>query len=295
MGYVAGKELREAEDGSTSQPVQVAIPAHVVAGSGQLFGGLCFTSDSSEMIARRPEEAFAQEQGQRGGLHALTDVVFVKISWANWLRAQGKLTDDMLRTIRRPPAERTASCVRVIENFFAEIPLVQNLHFVSRCHICKCAHVHGRCTALSYSICTCLMNDRKLHDVLCKPPQDALKTQLCKNVMHKRLHNNEVLFKQGAEAEHYYVIIKGYIRVIKDGLAVQVLHAGDAFGESVLGGSVNERIRDVTIIGGSVPNVPGAPDHDDPEWKPGTALCCPGTIQPSSFLQEWHNDSRSLL
>eukprot|EP01048_Picozoa_sp_COSAG05_P006978 COSAG05_NODE_476_length_9460_cov_8.847025_2_plen_286_part_00 len=88
LGYARGKERREAVEGSGAKIVEVEVPQRVLAGPGQRFGGLCFTDSAADMIARRPEEEFAQEQTAQGGLIALRDVVYVRVTWADWLRAQ---------------------------------------------------------------------------------------------------------------------------------------------------------------------------------------------------------------
>eukprot|EP01047_Picozoa_sp_COSAG01_P015763 COSAG01_NODE_794_length_13545_cov_7.323070_1_plen_1644_part_10 len=114
---------------------------------------------------------------------------------------------------------------------------------------------------------------------------DTLKAQICRCAEHKRLHNAETLFKQGSEAAHFYIVLHGHVRIIKDGMAVAVLGTGDSFGEAGLAGATSrERKRNATVMGGSVPDIPGAPDHNNPNFKQ-SAFCDLAQIARADYLQ----------
>eukprot|EP01043_Picozoa_sp_COSAG02_P064394 COSAG02_NODE_9402_length_2228_cov_1.823861_1_plen_595_part_01 len=88
----------------------------------------------------------------------------------------------------------------------------------------------------------------------------TLASGIVKSCTHKRVRKNELLFKEGDEAKCFYVVVRGHVRVVKNGDAVAVLGPGQSFGEKgVTGTTANERRRTATIVAGAVPGVPGSP------------------------------------
>ena len=60
----------------------------------------------------------------------------------------------------------------------------------------------------------------------------TVRAQLCRSCRHRRVHNGEVLFKQGQYAESCFIVMQGYVRVIVDGEIMAVLGPGDSFGQN---------------------------------------------------------------
>jgi CRP-like cAMP-binding protein len=85
---------------------------------------------------------------------------------------------------------------------------------------------------------------------------DAICTQLARACQHVRVKKNELLFRQGEDAETFYIIVQGFVRVVIDGKVALNLGPGMTFGElGVTGVTPAERRRTATIIGGQVPGV----------------------------------------
>ena len=79
---------------------------------------------------------------------------------------------------------------------------------------------------------------RRIHHI------NALNVQICRSVKYHKLRKNELLFKQGAQAECFYIVVRGYVRVIIDGAVVCCLGPGQSFGEKgVTGTTAKERAR----------------------------------------------------
>eukprot|EP01043_Picozoa_sp_COSAG02_P017923 COSAG02_NODE_824_length_16741_cov_16.319733_2_plen_499_part_00 len=98
---------------------------------------------------------------------------------------------------------------------------------------------------------------------------DSICMQLSRSCQHVRVRKNELLFRQGDDAESFYILVKGYVRVVVDGRVILNLGPGMSFGDlGVLGKTPAERRRTATIIGGQVPGVP-----TKQEWEDG------GTVQ----------------
>eukprot|EP01048_Picozoa_sp_COSAG05_P003992 COSAG05_NODE_199_length_14500_cov_458.233456_1_plen_695_part_00 len=92
----------------------------------------------------------------------------------------------------------------------------------------------------------------------------SVKEQVCRSCTHVRLRNNELLFRQGDNADSFYIIVTGHVRVVVGGKVLVVLGSGSSFGETgVIGKTAAERKRTATVLGGSVPGVPGAPKEKD--------------------------------
>ena len=115
-------------------------------------------------------------------------------------------------------------------------------------------------------------------------------TRCCK---HKRLRKNEMLFKKGDDAKSFFVVVRGYVRVVDGGNVVRVLGPGSSFGEKgVTGGTAKERQRTATIVGGAVPGVLGSPVDGERPDSHGADVRCPLF---DSFLPRWITARRFLL
>eukprot|EP01043_Picozoa_sp_COSAG02_P049344 COSAG02_NODE_4945_length_4803_cov_4.011267_2_plen_503_part_00 len=115
---------------------------------------------------------------------------------------------------------------------------------------------------------------------------DSICMQLARSCKHVRIRKNELLFRQGDDAETFYILVQGYVRVVVDGKVVLNLGPGMSFGElGVLGETPAERRRTATIIGGQVPGVP-----TKQEWEgKGTAqvamdVCDMAVISRDDYL-----------
>ncbi len=80
---------------------------------------------------------------------------------------------------------------------------------------------------------------------------------------HVHVKKNETLFKQDDDAETFYIVVNGYVRVIADGELVGCLGPGSMFGEAGLTGeTAAQRKRTATIIGGFIIGTEGAPTDE---------------------------------
>eukprot|EP01047_Picozoa_sp_COSAG01_P043645 COSAG01_NODE_3891_length_5578_cov_11.803979_3_plen_142_part_00 len=87
-----------------------------------------------------------------------------------------------------------------------------------------------------------------------------LPSQVARCCTHLRLNQNELLFRHGDDADTFYIIVRGYVRVVIEGQCVVNLGPGQSFGElGVTGKTKDARRRTATVIGGFVPDVKGGP------------------------------------
>ena len=85
---------------------------------------------------------------------------------------------------------------------------------------------------------------------------DTLQMAIARSCRYVRVRKNELLFRQGDDAETFYLIVRGFVRVVINGKVVVNLGPGMSFGEmGVMGATPAERRRTATIIGGQVPGV----------------------------------------
>lgn len=83
---------------------------------------------------------------------------------------------------------------------------------------------------------------------------DSICTQLSRSCRHVRVRKNELLFRKGDDADTFYIVVQGFVRVVIDGTVALNLGPGMTFGElGVTGVTPAERRRTATIIGGKVP------------------------------------------
>lgn len=101
---------------------------------------------------------------------------------------------------------------------------------------------------------------KKLH-------HDSICTQLSRSCQHVHVRKNELLFRQGDDADKFYIVVQGHVRVVINGTVVLNLGPGMTFGELGVTGEIPaERRRTATIIGGEVPGV-----STKQEWERRTA------------------------
>ena len=112
-----------------------------------------------------------------------------------------------------------------------------------------------------------------------------MKEQLCRHCRYRRLHNGEVLFKQGDSAESLFIVVQGYVRVIVDGENVAVLGPGASFGQNgMLGQTRSTRKRTATVMGGSVAGIPGA-QHAEHLGGKRVSYCDLAEITRSTYMR----------
>jgi CRP-like cAMP-binding protein/Ca2+-binding EF-hand superfamily protein len=87
--------------------------------------------------------------------------------------------------------------------------------------------------------------------------------RIARAATYVHVRKNEVLFKQYDDADTFYIIVNGYVRVVADGEFVGCLGPGSMFGEAgVKGETNNQRKRTATIIGGFIMGADGAPTEE---------------------------------
>ena len=68
---------------------------------------------------------------------------------------------------------------------------------------------------------------------------------------------------QGDDANDFYIVVAGYVRVVVDGELVGCLGPGSAFGQAgLVGETAAQRKRTATIIGGFIMGSEGAPTEE---------------------------------
>lgn len=91
-------------------------------------------------------------------------------------------------------------------------------------------------------------------------PTSAFSDRIARAATYVQVKKNETLFKQYDDAEHFYIVVNGYVRVVADGQFVGCLGPGTMFGEAGVTGETDaQRKRTATIIGGFIPGSEGAP------------------------------------
>lgn len=87
-----------------------------------------------------------------------------------------------------------------------------------------------------------------IHGIMRSPVLSILPEDTTDQLIHrgqlKTIAANEILFKERAPGHHFYVLIQGSMTIMQNGKTINVLSAGDSFGEMSL--FVNQGIRTAT-------------------------------------------------